>query len=190
MQIKNVSKYIGISVIGILVFFIGVELGYQAKYKLDMFKSARELDAFNKAVLQVFKSDNYGGRTPEQTYNLFVDALKREDTVEAVKYVVLDIERRQRYYDQFNQMKSNNELKVYADKLPEWKEWKKIKDKNNDWVSQATVEHSSYSAEPKTVKLPDGSGGYIEHTWPAGNYIDYSILFTKNINGFWKISSF
>jgi hypothetical protein len=39
---------------------------------------------------QKFKDDKYGGKTPEETYTMFLEALKKKDIELASKYFVLE----------------------------------------------------------------------------------------------------
>jgi len=39
---------------------------------------------------QRYKNDKYGGKTPEETYAMFLEALKKKDIGLASKYFVLD----------------------------------------------------------------------------------------------------
>jgi hypothetical protein len=145
---------------------------------------------FNESVTEMFKGDTDGGATPEETFNLFVSALKNENIDLAVKYIVLDVERRQRYYDDFNKMKEEGKLREYAEKLPTWDKWDQIKDNYNNWENRATIESSSYYSKSETINLPDGAGGYLETELPPGDYVDYSMILVKNQNNIWKIESF
>ena len=187
-MLKQISKYIGIVVIAILALYLAYMVILGAKYYLAKWEMARKVETFNNLVLQMFKDDTYGGKTPEETYNLFVDALKNQDVNLAVKYFILDTDRRARYLKEFNDKKQQGELEEYANAFPEWEEFEQVKDQENDWESQAMVEHKTYYSESKTVKLPDGAGGFIEHTFLPGEYVDQSIIFTKNLD-IWKISS-
>jgi hypothetical protein len=188
-MLKGFSKYIGIIVIAILVLYIGYAVGMGAKLYLEKWKMAKKVELFNNTIIDMFKNDTYGGKTPEETYNLFVAALKKQDVDLAVKYFILDPERRARYKEDFEEMNNSGKLKGYGEKLPEWSKWEQIKDNYNDWESQAKVEHKSYYSTTEIVDLPDGKGGYIKTELPPGNYVDYSMVFTKNID-IWKISSF
>ncbi len=190
MDIKKILKGIGVVLLAIVIFYLGAEAGFRAKYYLDVWKNARKLDAFNKSLIQIMKNDTWGGKTPEETYNLFVDALKKEDVDLAVKYISLDIERQARYYKEFNDKKQKGGLKEYAEKLPGWKDFEQVKDDYSNSDNETIVRHVSYYPEAKIVNLPDGAGGYIKTELPAGNYVDYSITLVKNINNIWKISSF
>ena len=181
---KMISKYIGIVVIAFLVLYLGYVVGWEAKHYLDNWKTIRKVDVFNNMILQIFKNDTYGGRTPEETYNLFVDALKKQDVDLAVKYFILDSERRARYQKEFNDKKQKGELEEYANNFPKWEEFTKVEDQESDWENQATIRYSQVVSEPITIYDPDLKK---ERVLPAGVYSN-TIIFTKNLN-IWKISS-
>ena len=186
---KKALKY-PIIVISILaVIYFGTEAGYQARYKLELWKEYKSAEKFNQAIIDMFKNDTYGGKTPEETFNMFVGAIKNEDVDLAVKYFVLDLDRRENYRKKFNDLKTQGKLKEYGEDWPKWKEFKQIKDEDNDWENQAAIEHTYYRSQPQTVNLPNGAGGYIEHTFQPGYYVDYAPVFTKNTNGIWKIEN-
>ncbi len=182
---KEISKYIGVAVIGFLVFYLGYIAGWEAKHYLDNWKILRKVDAFNNAIIQMFKNDTFGGKTPEETYNLFVDALKKQDVELAVKYFILDAERRARYKKEFNDKKQKGELEKYANAFPKWEEFTQVKDQENDWESQAEVRFSK--TIDKAMIIYDSLLGKEREIQP-GTYLQQDIIFTKNIN-IWKISS-
>ncbi|TSC95172.1 MAG: hypothetical protein CEN87_184 [Parcubacteria group bacterium Licking1014_1] len=179
-------KYIGIVILAVLVFYAGAEAGFQTKHWLDFRKADKEAQNFNESVLKIFQEDIYGGKTPEETFNLFVIALKNEDVDLAIKYIVLDIERRQNYWNEFNAMKQKGELKAYAEAFPKWEEFEQKKDDYNDWEKRAMVEYGQIIN--KSIKVYDP---YLkkETIIPPGNY-GRSIILIKNINNIWKIESF
>lgn len=64
-------------------------LGPQAKYNRE---TKANYDAYMKVVNQyeaAMKNDTYGGKTPQETLDMFVDALKKGDIELASKYFVL-----------------------------------------------------------------------------------------------------
>ncbi len=50
---------------------------------------ARAVEAYN-AYVETLKNDTYGGKTPEETLKLFLDALKEGDVEKASLYFALD----------------------------------------------------------------------------------------------------
>lgn len=59
------------------------------------------------------KADKYGGTTPEQTYQMFVEALKQQDIDLACNYFVID--KRDECKDLFNYVKKNNKWDIMLD---------------------------------------------------------------------------
>ena len=56
----------------------------------DSFKSQQDYLDYLEEYKQAQSKDTYGGDTPEETLQLFIDALKAGDTTLASKYFVLD----------------------------------------------------------------------------------------------------
>lgn len=50
------------------------------------FKTAGEFENYYKNLDELYKKDTHGGATPEETLQLFIDALKKGDTELAAKY--------------------------------------------------------------------------------------------------------
>ncbi|MBI2053718.1 MAG: hypothetical protein HYT36_00065 [Candidatus Staskawiczbacteria bacterium] len=179
-------KSAGVVALAVLVFYISGEIGFQFKYWLDIKKAGKENQKFNEEILKLFQEDKDGGKTPEETFGLFVDALKNEDVDLAIKYIVLDIERRQNYWNEFNEMKQKGELKKYAEDFPKWEDWSQTKDDYTDWEKRAEVWYSEETTE--TIKVYDKLLSR-EIEIPPGKYIQQEIIFIKNINDIWKIES-
>lgn len=184
---KKILKFVGILILALFVLYLGAEVGFQVKYRLELWKTEKAMEEFNKSIAEMFEADTFGGKTPEQTFDLFVDALKNENVDLAVKYIVLDIERRQKYYDEFNEMKQNGELKEYIENWPKWEDWSQTKDNYTDWENRAEAWYAEEITEITRVYDP-----YIKEyrNVKPGRYIQESIVFIKNQNNIWKIESF
>ncbi|MGC8651284.1 MAG: hypothetical protein ACP5RX_01555 [Minisyncoccia bacterium] len=68
------------------------------------------LESFNKALKteeQKYVSDTYGGTIPEETYRLFLEALKKQDIELASKYFILD--KQEEYKNLFTQIKNSGQ---------------------------------------------------------------------------------
>ena len=89
VNFKKIGKFAGILILALFILYLGAEVGFRVKYELELWKTDRAMEKFNKTVEDMFKADIDGGKTPEETFNLFVDALKNEDVDLAVKYIVL-----------------------------------------------------------------------------------------------------
>jgi len=68
--------------------------------KFVMTHSQEELDEYYRKVDELKASDTYGGKTPEETMELYIDALKKGD-----------VELASKYFDWIDQEKEINELK-------------------------------------------------------------------------------
>ena len=73
-------------------------------------------DNFNRE--SILKADTAGGKTEEETFNLFVSALKREDPDAAASYFMLDQNfSRENWIKTFRQMKEKGLLEITANDL-------------------------------------------------------------------------
>ena len=179
--------YLGVFVLAVVILYLGCEAGYRSEYWLDQQKVKRNMENFNKGIIEMFQNDTYGGKTPEETFNLFVQALKDEDVDLAVKYFVLDEERRTRYQEKFDNLKNDGTLDNYIQAWPEFKNWEKNDtDKRNDWENRAEMHYSAYFDEPFIVYDPLLGK---DTTVPPGEYIQGRIIFVKNSVDIWKIEN-
>ncbi len=70
----------------ILVWWVG-----SAAYSGWMgYKWQKQTDAFQDALSKPYREDTYGGKTPEETWVMFLEALKKGDVELASKYVVVE----------------------------------------------------------------------------------------------------
>ena len=76
-----------------------VVLGFLVIYGADFYNNPRILRDWLEArktqkqyedLKKLYEADTYGGKTPEETLALFIDALKKGDTDLAAKYVFID----------------------------------------------------------------------------------------------------
>lgn len=86
-------KIIGtVIVIAFLIFMSVAALGYywpdirDYRYKLESERLQKEIDAEKKRVEDLEKADTFGGKTPEETFDMFLEALKKNDAELASKY--------------------------------------------------------------------------------------------------------
>jgi len=83
--------------VSLIVFFIvgGYVVWYQyfsseAKYSREVEKSALELPAKLEAYKKAREADTYGGKTPEETLQMFIEAVENRDLELASKYFAID----------------------------------------------------------------------------------------------------
>lgn len=97
---KKILIIISILVGLILVWWVG-----SAAYSGWMgYKWQKKTDAFQAALEKPYKEDTYGGKTPEETWAMYVSALEKKDLELAVKYFALSSQQdEKKYLDEVNQ---------------------------------------------------------------------------------------
>ncbi|MFH0852584.1 MAG: hypothetical protein V1845_03195 [bacterium] len=85
-------------------------------------KIGRDWQAVENELTSYFKSDTYGGATPQETYDLYVAALKRGDLESASRYFYFQKEDGQKA--KLQDLAAKGELQKYIDDLPKWEEMK------------------------------------------------------------------
>src|SRR3989338_4124231 len=99
MIMEKFKKIIRLIILGAIILYSGYLIGYWTKYYVFQYKSNPE---------RIYKQDAFGGKTPQETYEMFVSALRLSDIELASKYFVFS--------------KQSEKLKKYIDGLPEWRE--------------------------------------------------------------------
>lgn len=92
---KNSLKYfIGFLAIIIIVgggFFVWTYyLSPAAKYQRQIEKQYQAYQQWEEQYKDAMKQDTYGGKTPEETLQMFIEALKKGDIELASKYFIID----------------------------------------------------------------------------------------------------
>jgi hypothetical protein len=97
-------SWLKFTIIFILIILIVVSFGWgyqkyinNKKEKLDQENYQKYLN-FEKTYEEAMKADTYGGKTPEETLQMFIDALKKEDIELASKYFALNTNEKSEYY--------------------------------------------------------------------------------------------
>ncbi len=134
-------------------------------------KQAREMNAnydryfeYEKSLEEAMKNDTYGGKTPEETLQLFIEALRKNDVDLAFQYFI---------------------LKENGERDPKWREGLiKTRDAGKlqeaiDLLSRAKPDPSERSYE-KDFKLVVREGGEVKA------YVDLEL---NEYSGVWKIES-
>jgi hypothetical protein len=85
MQSKKTILYIfaALSLTVLLIWF-----GSAAYSAWQGYTFQKQTDAFQLALSKPYREDTYGGKTPEETWSLFLDALRKDDLELASKYIV------------------------------------------------------------------------------------------------------
>lgn len=127
-----------------------------------------------------YREDKYGGKTPEETYDMFLDALRKGDTTLASKYFV--IERQESWKITLEQYKNQNLLANFTNELGAIKlKWQASPQ------SDSNLKEYTYTFQLEEGKQADFNGQKINLS--TGTYRN-SITFGLNTyTKIWKISS-
>ena len=124
-----------------------------------------------------YREDKYGGKTPEETYDMFLDALRKGDTTLASRYFV--IEKQDNWKKTLEEYEKEGIISSFIAELENTKTiWQKSKKSTETTVSftyQVLIkEEGTATFEGQEINIP------------AGNYTNESV-FTKYPSGVWKI---
>ena len=129
-----------------------------------------------------YKNDKYGGKTPEETFDLFLEALRKEDVDLASRYFV--IKKQDEWKKTLEKYKENSLLAELINELKNNRlKWELTQ--NDGQV--ANFQYSFVIDKPSTEELPLGNGKTQKVTYPVGKYSS-DIVFEKYLSGVWKIS--
>src|SRR3989338_11270523 len=99
----------------ILIAVVSYIAGILVKYRLDTRKADKSVERFQGALEEPYKNDTYGGKTPEETWAMFIDALKKGDIDLAIKYYAVgDQENVKKFLLEEKQIDG---LKLYSEQL-------------------------------------------------------------------------
>ncbi|MEK7067273.1 MAG: hypothetical protein AAB950_00525 [Patescibacteria group bacterium] len=88
---RNILGFLAVLFLGFAVFFAVEQYRY---YKSPQHKAEKY---FND-LREKYEADTYGGSTPEETLQLFVDALKKGDVDLASKYFMVEEQEKEKTY--------------------------------------------------------------------------------------------
>jgi hypothetical protein len=177
---KNIFKlkfnnWIGGSAIVFIVLVVLVLLWIFTNGLL-FYKSWRAQENYKK-INKLYINDKYGGKTPEETYDMLIEALKNNDIDLASKYFVL--EKQREWLKTFKEFQKNDSLTNFIIELENnQKIWKKSVKSDDEIVS---FTYPVVVNEDKTVEF-EGENLII----PSGSYQNETMLI-KYPSGVWKI---
>lgn len=149
---------------------------------LANFLLSREQERIQKELERPYREDKYGGKTPEETFDMFLAALKKGDIDLASKYFVL------RKQDNFLEMLRDYKDDVGLDKLVSDLEglragWRLVK---NDGI-EALYEYE-YFLDTKDVRdIPIGGGKVEKIEYNPGKYIARARFEKNTFSNVWKL---
>jgi len=181
--LNAMSKYakwkkilIGIGIFAVVI--TGLDFLRIAYFPTDIEKFDKAVKEFEQGLQGYYKSDVYGGETPEITYNLFVGALKNGNTELASKYFFLsDWDKKQA---EFKEKKEKGELEEYIANLPKWEELEeRQREEGVKEYIYTVIFNKDVVRYNKLIKK--------DIILKAGNKYAGALIFKKNINNIWKI---
>lgn len=113
---KNVGKF-GAGVLGLVA--VGAALFYGVSWYQERKSPEYALMQEYEKLMEQYRSDTYGGDTPEETLRLFIDALKAGDTDLAAKYFVVEEQEKQEI--DLRQAKNLSKLPEIINRLHQFK---------------------------------------------------------------------
>ncbi len=112
---------LGIIILGLMaLYFLIPQIYFFYNYYYPSWKIGRAYKEFEKGFLDYLRKDTFGGKTPEETYNLYLDALKKGDLELASKYYWW--ERQVKEKERLEKLAEEGKLQDYIDSLPHWSE--------------------------------------------------------------------
>jgi hypothetical protein len=108
-------KFLGI-VAAALVVIAGLSVYSDWRGRKNVENAAEALKRFEKEEYERAMADTYGGKTPQETLDMFVDALRKGDVELASKYFMLDDNlSREKWVDYLANIKQKGLLVIMAD---------------------------------------------------------------------------
>lgn len=140
----------------------------------------RTADALREQAEEQLHNDKYGGKTPEETFVMFIAALEKGDVELASKYFVL--QKQDEWLKTLEEYKEQVLLKDFAVELKNTKNnWVKAKSSNSNIIQ---YDSSTLIEKDSTVILENGNKIRL----PKGNYANATI-FEKYPSEIWKIKT-
>lgn len=168
---KKSKKWLKIIIFSAISIFL-ISMFFN-KYFWDSTIMSIRMKLFQKRIErqeQKYINDKYGGKTPEETYQMFLDALKKKDIELASKYFVL--EKQEEYKNLLKDVDKRGKWDIMMEDLTRLNtaNWEKVA---VDYVNLELFSKDNILAEQITFVLPN------------------NILPPNNpISDIWKISSF
>lgn len=175
MQSGNFWKT-GLIFFAIVIAILGLFALWNAYFgsdRIDIEETAKNFEKLEQDIKTALKADTYGGKTPQETLDLFIDALRKEDVELAAKYFMLDL----------NFTKENQEYFLTRKKWEEGLEKAKAEGRLRGIVSELEKMESSnreMSSENKFEFILKNTDGSTERA---------AILVLNEENAVWKIES-
>lgn len=176
-------KKIGKIALLVVIFAGGFAAGLVVKYYIDEWRAKRNVALWMESFEAPYKNDKYGGATPEETFDLYLAALKKGDLELASRYFWVDEQKKE---SESLQVKNKTELNNYILELESiQKRW--VQKESSETI--ISFEYKNIITSPKKIEVKDSKTGEVIQTLEVkpGEYT-HDIVF-KKINNIWKIYS-
>jgi len=111
----KIGKKILIAVLTTILVLLFAWIGSAAYSGWQGYKWQKQTDKFQEALRRPYKEDTYGGKTPEETWAMFLEALKKEDVELASKYFV--VEKQGEWLQELRVKKESNTLMAWQKRV-------------------------------------------------------------------------
>lgn len=177
MFANPIYKFIG-AFLGIILVVLGgwwVWDGYLSPEAREAREFTANYERKIKEAEDILRADTYGGKTPQETLDLFIAALRAGDVELASKYFAIDT----------NSGAGNTINENYLKRDPKWFEALKVAKENEEFNEIVNI---ISRAKPSTRNESDDTQWY--EVKGEDGVVDYSIVLKLNIySNVWKIES-
>ena len=137
----------------------------------------------NKEIAKIYSADVYGGETPQETFDMFLEALDAGDTEKASRFFVLS--KQDEWLAKLNKMKTSGAL---VKQVEDWQKardtFQEVRDEYNDWETHATIKYKFI-----TEKRFDGKDVFgFSYTIMPGEHQSEIIFDLNKYSKVWKIT--
>lgn len=178
---KNIFKnWTGVPVFILIVLFV---IGWLVPYVTGKYQVWQVNNAYEKLAEPYYKN-TYGGKTPEETYEMFITALKNSDVELASKYFV--VEKQEQWKKTLNEFQKTNSLGSYLEEVEQNRiNW--ILEDEKDENNQKTIFTYKYSrTKLEVTELPISGAKTQKLILPTGTF-NGQVIFNKYPGDIWKI---
>jgi hypothetical protein len=118
---KKIFKILVFGVLGVVVLYVLLFAVYFFGYRYyASWKIGRDYQKFEQGILDYFRSDTYGGKTPQETYQMFISALQKGDLDSASQYFYWEKQAEEK--ERLEKLKAEGKLEEYIESLPKWED--------------------------------------------------------------------
>jgi hypothetical protein len=107
---RNIFKKILIVVLGLATVFLVAVAATAAREIWKSYKWKKSVAEWEESLRKPYKEDVYGGATPEETWRMFLDALRSGDIDLASKYFA--VEKQKEWLEGLKKLKHENRLRM------------------------------------------------------------------------------